>query len=145
MDIGRQNIDIGGGAFNKCPRLVDKEDFIIINGVVYDYFGKEQELKIPEGVTGLSTLSLSFCTQARSIRLPKSLRSIGRLALSSCIRLERIEIPEGVTNIGAKAFEKCGAQIDETTNVCTGCGTSEICSRGRNVNRSCRKYRGLRA
>ena len=73
---------IGDGAFRGCKGLADDKGFVIVNNVVYGYFGSETDLVLPKGITGISDW-----------------------AFYQCENLEKVVIPESVTFIGYNAFD----------------------------------------
>lgn len=59
-------------------------DFVIEDGILTKYVGKETEVVIPEGVT-----------------------EIGLRAFAGCEKLKKVTIPETVTKVGSEAFKNC--------------------------------------
>ncbi len=123
-----QEANIGREAFKGCVKLADDQERIIVNHVLFDYFGDSDQVVIPEGVTVISNNAFQNCRSLKkvviaegleeigefafsrckitSISLPTSLRSIGSYAFWAC-PLRQIEIPAGVTTIGDFAFNQC--------------------------------------
>lgn len=64
--------------------ITDEEGFFLVDRVLYGYFGTEEHIAIPDGVT-----------------------SIGAKAFKGCIRLENITIPDSVEHISEFAFDSC--------------------------------------
>ena len=132
------------------------EDFVIKNGVLKKYRGKDTDvvipagvtaigdkafsersrikrITVPEGVTKIGKYAFSECTSLTDIRLPDSLRIIGTLAFYWCNKIERIVIPENVICICEGAFSGCSSLTDITipdslTNIgkCAFCGCSGL-------------------
>ena len=78
-------------AFLGCNGLKNEKGFVILHDVLYDYFGNDTVLVIPNGVT-----------------------SIGRSAFSGCGDLTGVTIPNSVTNIGYEAFSGCSGLTSMT-------------------------------
>ena len=66
-------------------------DFVIENGELKKYNGKDARVEIPKGVTG-----------------------IGRRAFAGNVRLKDVVIPEGVRSIGVFAFSLCSGLTSVT-------------------------------
>lgn len=95
-----------------------REKFVIRDGVLEAYYGDDEHVVVPEGVTHIA--SNVFNTHAfTAVTLPQSLQAIGAFAFSTCWKLKEIAIPEGVTVINSKAF--CLCNISKVT-----CGSNLI-------------------
>ena len=81
--------------------------FHIENGILMGYYGEEENLIIPEGVTEIHKLAFYKNKYLRSIILPESLIGIGENAFTCCYNLENVVIPESVSDIGPCAFSCC--------------------------------------
>ena len=84
-----------------------KPDFIIENGVLVDYVGKDGDVTIPNSVTYIGDGAFYGCTGLTSITIPDSVIGIGNVAFHGCSGLTRVTIPNSVTHVGAYAFEGC--------------------------------------
>ena len=106
------------------------KDFVINNGVLEGYNGREKEVIIPDGITtigseafrnftGITKIiipdgveviedsAFSNCGRLESIVIPDSVKTIGKYAFSSCENLEEIVIPKGIVHISSGAFWDC--------------------------------------
>lgn len=101
-----KKVKIGATAFQRCNKLVDEEDFIIINSTLYDYVGKRKKVIIPQNVTTIGNWALGE-SNITEVTIPKSVKTIEDNAFIYCNKLTRIHIPENVTTIGKCAFEEC--------------------------------------
>ena len=106
---------IGDGAFSNCIKLADDSGFVIFNGVLYSYQGKENTVTVPEDVTKIALGAFAACTNLTSVTLPDSVTEIGSFAFYKCDGLTSVNIPDGVTKIGEVAFEGCTG----ITAICT--------------------------
>lgn len=82
-------------------------DFVIKNGVLKKYTGKDSVVTIPEGVTSIENMAFSKCSSLTSVSIPNSVRSIGAWVFGGCSNLTSIIIPDGVLSIGACTFYDC--------------------------------------
>ena len=88
-------------------------DFVIKDGVLNRYKGKDAEVVIPEGVTSIGEGAFR-CHGLTTITIPESLTSIGEEAFRWCNELTSVLIPESVTSIGKYAFSGCEKLADES-------------------------------
>ena len=51
---------IGYGAFSGCSGLADSDGFVIVKGVLYDYFGDGGDVVIPNGVTSIGVRAFAY-------------------------------------------------------------------------------------
>lgn len=96
--------DIHAFAFAGCKGLVDKDGFVIVDDVLYDYFGKNIEIQIPHGVKKID--NFTFPNDQRCVycvTIPDSVTEIGEKAF---VMSEPFlaTIPASVTKIGENAF-----------------------------------------
>lgn len=92
-------------------------DFIISDGVLEHYYGRQSHVVIPEGVVSISEAVFAGKTDfftgnaeehyMESVELPQSLERIGADAFFNCNRLQKITIPPNVKTIGKFAFYGC--------------------------------------
>lgn len=108
------HVVMGERVFAGCKKLVDEQDFVILNGTLYAYFGDREEIVIPEGVTKIG--ERVFTTyygsnpgnkNIKRVIFPESLQSIGYSAFENCNEIESVIIPESVKKIGERAFAGC--------------------------------------
>ncbi|MEE1321785.1 MAG: DUF1810 family protein [Acutalibacteraceae bacterium] len=81
--------------------------FHIENDTLMGYYGEEENLIIPEGVTSIHKMAFYKNKYLRSVVFPESLIGIGENAFSCCYNLENVVIPESVSDIGPCAFSCC--------------------------------------
>lgn len=82
-------------------------DFVIENGSLIEYNGKESIVVIPDSVTSIGKGAFNRCSGLKSITIPDSVKSIGGYAFFRCTGLSSIEIPDSVSSIGDGAFGTC--------------------------------------
>ena len=99
---------IGDCAFLGCEGLADAEGFVILRGVLYDYFGAEEAVTIPEDVTVIGHSAFADDDWITAVTIPAGVTEIGAYAFTWC-SLEEVTIPEGVTVLGEGAFSDCGS------------------------------------
>ena len=99
--------DIGDSAFEGCSSLADSQGLVIVNNVLFDYFGDDVSITIPKGVKTISENAFDHCSSIVSISIPDSVSKIGEFAFASCTNLSSISIPEGITSIKNGSFFYC--------------------------------------
>lgn len=122
--------------------FADDADFTIKNGILIKYTGKDEVVKIPEGVTSIgygdmgayssetNTGIFGNGSKIKSVILPESLEYIGWNAFKKCDKLEEITINSNIKNIGYNAFEGCTSlrSIDLTKVKAIGSAAFYNCS-----------------
>ena len=97
--------------------FVDSSGYVINNGVLIKYLGKETSIKIPNSVISIGNSAFYGCSGLTSIEIPSSVTSIGNYAFSGCSGLTSIEIPSSVTSIGNYAFSGCTGNLTINCNI----------------------------
>ncbi len=87
---------VGYQAFSGCKALADKEGFVIVNGILYDYLGPGGSVTVPSSVKEIAPEVF----RERDLFGEKTYREKDE-------RITEIVIPEGVTAIGDNAFQGC--------------------------------------
>ena len=74
------------------------------------YFGKEESVTLPEGVTHIGDRAFYDCKSLKIVSLPVGLIDIGNYAFCGCRSLRFVSFPNSLTHIGRGAFECCSLQ-----------------------------------
>lgn len=109
---------IGGGAFNHCFNLkinlcsnsfIERDKMLIDNkrNILLSYFGKDEELVIPNFVTRIESYAFVDCDSLQKITIPNSVKHIGYGAFSGCESLQQITIPNSVSSVNQFTFCDC--------------------------------------
>ena len=127
-DIGTPRLpdEVNACAFRSCAGLADERGFVIVSGNLFGYYGKDENVIIPEGVTDICpdafrenvtikgyrfyNRETSYRPEAslKSVRFPASLRRIHRYAFRGCRELALSSLPENLEYLGEEAFAYCG-------------------------------------
>ena len=86
------------------------EDCVIINGILYKYYGSAETLHIPSGVTSIAENAFTGNTDIVNLHLPASLVTIRENAFENAISLVQVYIPSGTSSLGyimKGAFKNC--------------------------------------
>ena len=98
---------IGACAFSGCEGLVDSDGMLIVNGILFGYYGSGAHVTIPYGVNNIERGAFERCRLLESVTIPDSVRSIGSDAFSYCVALTNVNIPESVSKIQMRTFNGC--------------------------------------
>ena len=100
--------NIGWRAFHGCKGLIDSKGFVIVNGVLFGYFGEDEVVEIPYGTTRIAEFAFEDCGHVTKITIPDSVTIISPRAFDSIkgnpVNIRDIFIPESVIEIGELAF-----------------------------------------
>ena len=99
--------NVGVEAFHGCRGLADENGFVIVRGVLYDYFGTVTAVEIPSIVTCIGESAFECRSELMSVAISSSVTNIGAWAFTECSGLTSVTIPFGVTSIGQGAFSWC--------------------------------------
>ena len=109
INITFQTTDIDRAAFSDCKRLADENSFIIFNKVLFEYFGNESKIEVPNGVEiiGAHAFLSAARNQIEEMIIPETVHTIEEGAFSCCHNLKRVEMPKALNYLGEEAFEYC--------------------------------------
>lgn len=110
--IGRNEILYAQAEENSTT---ENEDFLVIDGVLVEYYGNEEEVVIPDtlGITSIGRCAFTNSNKLRSVMLPEGIKSIGEGAFQGCQYLETVLGAYGLQSIGNCAFYQC-KNLDNT-------------------------------
>lgn len=82
-------------------------DFVIEDGALKDYIGKDETVVIPDGVTIIKNFAFYKNTIVTRVTIPDSVIRICPQAFDGCTRLREIRIPKSVEAIYWDSFRLC--------------------------------------
>ena len=131
--------DISTTAFHGCAGLANSDGFVIVNGILFDYYSQYgqqgldvtipkdvtiigdwafngynnlRSVTIPDSVTYIGDYAFSICESLTNITLPNNVIAIGDFAFVDCKNMESVTIPNSVESIGSGAFSLCSSLTD---------------------------------
>ena len=87
--------------------MPNMKDFVIENGVLEEYKGRDSNVVIPDSVTRIGYGAFRRTYSLTSVTIPDSVISIGDYAFEECWDMTSVTIPDSVTSIGKNAFCSC--------------------------------------
>ena len=126
---------IAQGAFADTTWAKNQGDFVVLDGVLLDYQGEEQEIVLPDTVREIAPKGLAN-VNAQKLALPKRLDKIWEYGVSECKNLKEIDVPGSVSDIAYHAFSECTALEKAVINE----GTEKI---GHNAFAGCSALKNL--
>ena len=91
---------------DKAAENNETADFIIKNGELRKYNGKEKNVIIPSGITRICGAFMGN-DRLESVIIPQGVTDIGMSAFRDCRNLKAVTIPNSVNYIGLWAFTNC--------------------------------------
>ncbi len=102
-----ENTQIGNGAFKYCPALADENGFVIVNDILFGYYGPEGGVTVPDNVRRVDIGAFSFRSDITSVVFGSGPLSIQNHAFASCADLRSVSIGSEEVHIGIEAFNGC--------------------------------------
>ena len=87
--------------------MAEQTDYVIEDGKLIKYKGKDVELNVPDGINTIGYAAFSRKEKIESVILPKSVTKIEDEAFWYCINLNKVEIQGEDVEIGSYAFSGC--------------------------------------
>ena len=98
--------------------MSNPNDFVIVNGVLRAYKGKEENVSIPAGVTRIGREAFFGCNSLQSVTIPDGVTGVGDRAFSACGKLRSVALPNSLTEIGENAFGSVHFILPPERDVC---------------------------
>ena len=90
-----QGVMIGKNAFRGCQGLADNDGFVIINSILFDYFGRQKRIVIPDRVRTIDQVyTESKCVL--DVEVPESVEAIRKGAFSRYSPLIKVALPKAL-------------------------------------------------
>lgn len=105
--------------FSVVPAFSADSDFVIEDGVLLSYNGKDTTVTIPSSVNVIADKVFSGNTAIKTVALHSNLYSIGNEAFKDCTSLEKVSGADNVNYVGALAFANTKFLTKSTDEFCT--------------------------
>lgn len=92
----------------EAKSAIQKEtsSFVVCDGILHKYIGKDSDVVIPKGVTEIGEGAFSSCLDVTSVVIPECVTTIHAYAFNNCISLEKITISKSVLVFGIEHFSR---------------------------------------
>lgn len=127
------DIMLGLCQFKGCRSLADEHGFLIINNYLFEYFGDEKDVVIPENVDVICESAFENDRNITSVQFPESLYVIRDNAFSNCTNLSSLKFNGFPLSIGACVFKNCPKLADENGFIFVGKTLCEYTGNSRTV------------
>ena len=87
--------------------MSNPNDFVIENGVLLKYTGKEDDVIIPSGVCEIGASAFEGCNKIKSVIVPEGVKVIGDHAFNKCTQLQSVSLPTSLEFVCNAAFNVC--------------------------------------
>lgn len=98
---------IANGVFKGCDKLADKEGFIVLRKMLFDYIGNDPHIRIPDGVQFIGSNAFYKRDFLETVICPDSVSKIMSHAFEWCKNVRAITILNKETEIEERAFDWC--------------------------------------
>ncbi len=102
-----ENVSFHYKPFKGCEGLADEKGFVILQGTLCDYYGKDENVSVPQGVTTIDSSAFQGCESVVRVVLPEGVVEIDSDAFAACFNLAEVVFPETLNIIGWNAFWRC--------------------------------------
>ena len=87
-------------------------DFVIENGSLIQYIGKDEHVEIPSNVSSIRDFAFAENKKIKSVVMPNSIFEMTNGVFAKCKKLERVIFSDSLTEIGSFTFHECSNLID---------------------------------
>lgn len=108
--IENSDVEIGESAFVDCEKLADANGFVVVKNILFNYFGSDAEVEVPQGVTYINPFAFTDCNSIKSIVLPESVTKIGNFAFVFTPNLQSVTMGANMREVGTDLFDY-GTQV----------------------------------
>ena len=88
-----KSVSIGESAFTGCKNLADADGFVIVGGILFNYYGSAENVVLPDGVTAINRMAFWGRGTLKSVIVPSSVKRIGGGAFQRCSNLIAVSLP----------------------------------------------------
>lgn len=111
INVPSQVTKIEQCAFSHCKNLANEKGFTIIKNVLYNYYGKESNVNIPNGTIEIGRFAFGGhggrMDNLTSVNIPDGVIAIDTYAFDCCRNLTSVNIPNSVVCFGEDVFGNC--------------------------------------
>ena len=101
------SVAIDNTAFWGCKNLADQNGFVVVGNQLFEYFGTDQQLTIPDGIGMIKSFLFSNCSNLQTVTIPNSVTLIESWAFNNCLNLRNVFMSADIAEIKMLAFSGC--------------------------------------
>ena len=106
--IPEKNTDIDDMSFSDCWSLTNSQGFVIVNDMLFNYYGTNVVVSVPSNVKRLSSHAFYRNYDLVHVTIPQGVTNIGNNAFAECSSLKGVSLPSSVVRMGERSFYQCG-------------------------------------
>lgn len=95
---------LGMASIEDIQQYANQRDYVVQDGTLVEYLGKDSIIEIPEGVSAIAEYVFSYNEDIEAVYMPSTLKYISEGAFYCCEHLSEIYLQEGLERIGQLAF-----------------------------------------
>ena len=99
--------ELDESSFSFCPKLVDERGFVTVAGFVYNYYGMDSEIVLPENTIVIGDRAFEKNKNIKKVVIPEGVFFVGFRAFAECPELESVVIPDSLESTKNYAFDEC--------------------------------------
>ena len=114
LRIPDTRILLGENVFKGCCKLADEQGFVIVQNRLFDYYGNEKDVIIPECVNVIRDGAFANNENITSVKFPKGLKCIYHDAFLNCINLSDLDFQSNNYAVSVSgSFKNCPKLADK--------------------------------
>lgn len=100
---------IGKGVFQHCRGLADDDGFVIVRNVLYDSYGNQSEVEVPQGVVKIEDRVFASRWDLTKVMIPSSVSSIGSYLFDNSSNLTNVTFEGNAPTVNNYSFVGVGS------------------------------------
>ena len=114
----------GEDVFYGCRKLADENGYVIVNDVLFEYYGSSNSISIPDGIKHIEKRVFEHLGISGTLIIPDSVVTIGDYAFAYCNNLTGLQLGSGIRSIGKGAFYSDTNMFNGISTITIPVGTS---------------------
>lgn len=107
---------IGKGVFQHCRGLADEDGFVIVRNVLYDSYGDQSEVEVPQGVVKIDDNVFAYRSDLTKVTIPSSVSSIGAYLFRNSSNLTNVTFEGNAPTVNNYSFVGVGSSCTVYVN-----------------------------
>ena len=107
VDVPSTLENISKTAFSFCKNLADKQGFVTVAGIMYNYYGDDSKVSLPQNIFAIGDRAFENNKTIKKVIIPEGVTSVGFRAFANCPELEIVLIPNSLKSTEKYTFYEC--------------------------------------